>query len=139
MSKKSIGSAKYFLAFVDNKTHCVWVYPLKKKCDVFEKFKIWKSIVEKSSGYILKTLHTDNGGEFLSEFGRYLRSEGIQHELTVPRTLQQNGVAERLNRTLLEKVRSMLIDQKIPHAFWAGALATSVYLKNRSQQVIWMY
>ena len=74
-----------------------------------------------------------NGGEFISaQFGRYFCSEGIQHELTAPKTPLQNGVAERVNRTLLEKVRSMLIDQKVPHAFWAEALATSVYLKNRS-------
>ena len=70
-------------------------------------------MVEKPSGHILKTLRADNGGEFLSvQFGRYLHSEGMQHEVTVPRTPQQNGVAERLNRTLLEKVRSMLIDQR---------------------------
>ena len=74
-----------------------------------------------------------HGGEFLSaQFGRYLHSEGMQHEVTVPRTPQQNGVAERLNRTLFEKVRSMLINQKVPHAFWVDALTTSVYLKNRS-------
>ena len=133
MGEKSMGGAEYFLTFDDDKTRYVWVYPLKKKSDVFEKFKLWKAMAEKSSGCILNTLRTDNGGEFISaQFGRYLCSEGIQHELTIPKTPQQNGVAERLNRTLLEKVRSMLIDQKVPHVFWAEALATSVYLKNRS-------
>ncbi len=108
-----MGGAEYFLTFVDDKTRYVWVYPLKKKNDVFEKFKLWKTMAEKSSGCVLKTLRTDNGGEFISaQFGRYLCSEGIRHELTIPRTPQQNGVAERLNRTLLEKVRPMLIDQR---------------------------
>ena len=139
MGEKSMGGAEYFLTFVDDKSHYVWVYPLKKKSDVFEKFKLWKKMAEKSSGCVLKTLRTDNGGEFISaHFGRYLCSEGIQHELTLPKTPQQNGVTERLNRTLLEKVRSMLIDQKVPHAFWAEALATSVYLKNRSPTSFWI-
>ena len=90
-------------------------------------------MAEKSSGCVLKTLRINNGGDFIStQFGRYLCSEGIQHELTIPKSPQQNGVAKRLNRTLLEKVRSMLIDQKVPHVFWAEALVTSVYLKNRS-------
>ena len=66
------------------------------------------------------------------QFEKYLRSEGIRHERTVPKTPQQNGVAERLNRTLMEIVRSMLIDSNLPHEFWAEALATAVYLKNRS-------
>ena len=95
MGEKSMGGAEYFLTFVDDKTRYVWVYPLKKKSDVFEIFKLWKTMAEKSSGCILKTLCTDNGGEFIStQFGRYLCSKGIQHELTIPKTPQQNGVAE---------------------------------------------
>ena len=73
MGEKSMGGAEYFLTFVDDKTHYVWVYPLKKKSDVFEKFKLWKTMAEKSSGCVLKTLRTDNGGEFISaQFGRCL-------------------------------------------------------------------
>ena len=80
-------------------------------------------MVEKSSGCVLKSLRTDNGGEYIStQFGRYLCSKGIQHELTIPKTPQQSEVTERLNRTLLENVRSMLIDQKAPHAFWSELL-----------------
>jgi len=78
MGEKSMGGAEYFLTFVDDKTRYVWVYPLKRKSDVFEKFKLWKTMAEKSSGCVLKTLRTDNGGEFISaQFGRYLCSEGI--------------------------------------------------------------
>ncbi len=78
IGEKSMGGAEYFLTFVDDKTRYVWVYPLKKKSDVFEKFKLWKTMAEKSSGCVLKTLRTDNGGEFISaQFGRYLCSEGI--------------------------------------------------------------
>ena len=81
----------------------------------------------------MKTLRTNNGGEYTSnEFVSYLKKEGIRHEYTVPKTPQQNGVAERMNRTLVEAVRSMLSDAKLPKCFWAEALATAVYLRNRS-------
>ena len=96
-------------------------------------FQEWKAMVEKSSGHQVKTLRSDNGGEYLSdEFQAYLKKEGIEHELTVPRTPEQNGVAERMNRTLVEAVRSMLTGAHLPPQFWAEALATAVYLRNRS-------
>ena len=113
-----MGGAEYFVTFVDDKTRYVWAYPLKRKDEVFQCFLKWKMMVEKSSGHKLKVLRTDNGGEYTSlEFEEYLESEGIRHERTVPKTPQQNGVAERLNRTLMEMVRSMLIDAKLPHEF----------------------
>ena len=88
--------------------------------------------MEKSSGRRLKVLRTDNGDEYTStEFEDYLREEGVCHERTVPKTPEQNGVAERLNRTLVEMTRAMLIDSKLPHRFWAEALATAAYLRNR--------
>ena len=132
LSSKSLSGAEYFLTFIDDKTHYTWVYVLKKS-DVFEKFKEWKAMVEKQSGHQLKTLRTDNGGEYTStEFEQYLRAEGVCHELTIPKTPEQNGVAERMNRTLTESIRSMLINAKFPQTFWAKALSTAVYLRNRS-------
>ena len=111
----------------------MWVYILKSKNQVFEKFVEWKALVETSSGQKFKSLCTDNGGEYTSaEFTMYLKKEGVRHEFTVPKTPQQNGVAERMNRTLVEAVRSMLSDAKLPKKFWAEALSTAVYLHNRS-------
>ena len=130
---RSLGGANYFLTFIDDKTHYVWVYILKTKDEVFKYFLDWKTQAENFSGHQLKVLRTDNGGEYTSkEFENYLKSEGVRHELTVPKTPEQNGVAERLNRTLVEAVRSMLIDANLPHKFWAEGLSTAVYLKNRS-------
>ena len=81
----------------------------------------------------VKVLRTDNGGEYTSkEFEQYLKKQGTQHELTVPKTPQQNGVAELTNRTLLETIRSMLADSEFPKQFWAEALSTATYLRNRS-------
>ena len=78
-------------------------------------------------------MRTDNGGEYTSnEFTAYLKQEGVRHELTVPKTTQQNGVAERMNRMLIEIVCLMLSDAKLPKNFWAEALSTAVYLHNRS-------
>ena len=78
INTKSCGGAEYFLTFTDDKTTYVWVYPLKQKGDVFNQFLEWKAAAEKSSGRKLKTLRTDNGGEFTStEFENYLKTEGV--------------------------------------------------------------
>ena len=132
MSAVSLGGAEYFLTFIDDNTRYVWVYPLKHKDEVFDRFLKWKALVEKSSGRKLKVLRTDNGGEYTStKFEEYLKAEGVSHERTVPKTPEQNGVAERQNRTLVETTRSMLLDSKLPHKFWAEALSTAAYLRNR--------
>ena len=78
-------------------------------------------MVERESKCQLQTLRTDNGGEYLStEFKEYLKAEGIRHELTIPKTPEQNGKAGRMNRTLVESIRSMLIDANLPKKFWAN-------------------
>ena len=106
---------------------------MKHKYEVFQIFLEWKALVERSSGYKVKKFRTDNGGECTSkEFEEYLKKEGIEHQYTIPKTPQQNGVSERMNRTLVETVRSMLHDSGLPHRFWAEALSTAAYLINRS-------
>ena len=133
MNEKSLGGAQYFLSFIDDSTRYVWVYFLKSKDQVFEKFLEWKAMVEKSVGRKLKVFRTDNGGEYTSkEFERYLMTEGVRHELTIPKTPEQNGVSERMNRTLVEATRAMLVAANLPHRFWAEALSTATYLRNRS-------
>ena len=133
INAQSLSGAEYFLTFIDDHTHYTWVYVLKRKDEVFKKFLEWKALVEKSTGKKLRVLRTDNGGEYTSaEFENYLKKEGVRHQLTVPKTPEQNGVAERMNRTLVESVRAMLADAKLPHKFWAETLSTAVYLRNRS-------
>lgn len=133
MGQKSMGGAEYFLTLLDDKTHYIWVFPLKTKDQVFERFKEWQTEVENSMGKRIKTLRTDNGGEFTSTaFQAHLKACGIRHELTIPHTPEQNGVAERVNRTLVETTRAMLLDAKLPQRFWAEAISTAAYLKNRS-------
>jgi len=133
MSTPSLGGGQYFLTFIDDKTRYTWVYVLKSKDQVFEKFLEWKASVEKSTGQKLKILRTDNGGEYTSKlFESYLSTEGIKHELTVPKNPEQNGVTERMNRTIVETARCMLAEAKLPRKFWAEAVSTAVYLRNRS-------
>ena len=111
----------------------VWVYILKHEDEVFSRFQEWKAEVERSTGRQMKTLCSDNGDEYTSKaFTSYLVKEGIKHELTIPHTPKQNGVAERLNHKLIEGVCTMLADSKLPHRFWAEALSTMVYLRNCS-------
>ena len=132
MQERSLGGGEYFLTFTDDKSRYTWVYILKTKDQVFDCFLTWKALAEKQSKRKLKTLRTDNGGEYTStQFEKYLKEEGIRHERTVPKTLQQNGAAERLNRTLVESARSMLLDANLPKRYWAEAVSTAVYLKNR--------
>lgn len=129
----SLAGAEYFLTFIDSHSHYTWVYILKRKSQVFETFKRWQALVENYTGRRIKTFRTDGGGEFTStEFSRHLENSGVRHEVTIPRTPEQNGVAERMNRTLMESVRSMLADSGLPKQFWAEALSTATYLRNRS-------
>ena len=130
---KSLSGGEYFVTFIDDHTRYVWIYILKKKAEVLRCFREWKAIVETATGRKVKTVRSDNGGEYTStEFSSYLTCEGIRHEFTIPHTPEQNGVAERQNRTLIECVRAMLGDSKLPHRFWAEALSSAVYLRDRS-------
>ena len=133
MNAKSLSGGEYFLTFIDEKARYTWISILKHKDEVFPRFLEWKAEVERSINQKLKVLRTDNGGEYMSAgFKKCLKKKGVRHELTVPKTPEQNGVAERMNRTLVEVVRTMLADAKLPHRFWAEALSTAVSLRNRS-------
>ena len=102
---------------------------LKSKEHVFEKFKNWKVFVEKQIGKTVKKLRTDNGLEFYNQvFDEFCANEGITRHKTVRMTPQQNGLAERMNRTLMDKVRCIMIQAKIPKNLWAEILNTACYL-----------
>ena len=93
-------------------------------------------MVEREKGKPLKCLHSDNGGEYTSnEFKSYCSKKGIRHEKTVPSTPQQNGVAERMNCIIVEKIRCMLRMANLPKSFWGEAVVTACYLINRSPSV----
>ncbi|KAH9681068.1 hypothetical protein KPL71_026802 [Citrus sinensis] len=129
----SIGRAKYMVTFIDDYSRRCWVYPIKKKSNVFSVFKEYKTRVELESGKKIKYLRTDNGGEYTDgEFLAFCEQEGIQRQFTVAYTPQQNGVVERMNRTLTERIRAMLRTASLPNSFWAEAAKTACYIVNRS-------
>ena len=122
------------LTFIDDYSRKVWVYFLKNKSDVFLNFKQWKILIEKQTGKQVKRLRTDNGLEFCNdEFNEFCKNEGIARHRTVRMTPQQNGVAERMNRTLLERARCMISNAGLTNAFWAEAISTTCYIINRAR------
>ena len=132
MQTQSIGGAKYFVTFIDDYTRCCAVYFMKHKSEVFDKLKEFEATTTSDAGRAIGTLRTDNGGEYLSSaFQNYLKERGIRHELTVPHSPQQNGVSERMNRTLVESARSMIAHAGLSNIFWAEAISAAAYVRNR--------
>ncbi len=144
----SLGGSRYFVTFIDDFSRWTSLYTMKDKSETFDCFKKYHSHAERHTGAKirsvnvirrtrktaeeLKELRADNGGEYLSnEFKSYLEDHGIQHQLTIAYTPQQNGVAERMNRTLVDCVRSLLHTTKLDKKFWVEALSTAVYVRNR--------
>ena len=129
----SSGGARYILTFIDDYSRYVFVYFLKNKSQTFETFKEFKAMVECQTGRRIKMLRSDNGTEFVNKvFDEFLKLNGIKRQLTVPHTPQQNGVAERFNRTLVEMARAMLVYSGVDESLWAEAVNTAAYLRNRS-------
>ncbi len=131
--KPSLSGARYMLTIIDDYSRKVWPYFLKNKYEAFDAFKDWKVMVERQTERKVKYLRTDNGMEFCSRaFEDYCRKEGIARHHTIPYTPQQNGVAERMNRTIISKARCMLSNAGMGRHFWAEAASTACYLINRS-------
>lgn len=110
----------------------MWIYFLHEKSEAFSAFLKFKVLVEKQSNHQIKTLRTDRGGEFIyTPFMDYCKNNGIHRQLTIRRSPQQNGVAERKNRTIVEMARSMMIGKGLPKIFWAEAVHTAIYILNQ--------
>ena len=121
------------LLFIDDATRHMDEYILKYKSEAHEKFKEWKALRERELGKQVKRFRTDGGGEYTSKkFAEYLKSEGILKGTTTPYTPQSNGVVERANRTIMERVRCMLDDAGLSKKYWAFAVSVAVYPKNRT-------
>ncbi|KAH0813975.1 hypothetical protein GEV33_008816 [Tenebrio molitor] len=133
IQNEAYNKEQYILTFIDDYTHFVVVYLLETKSEVFNYFKQYKAMVNSHFERRISRLRCDNGREYLSnDITKYLKSKGIQHELTIRYTPQQNGVAERMNRTLMERARCMLLGSKLEKCLWTEAILTAAYLVNRS-------
>jgi transposase InsO family protein len=133
----SLGNFFYYVIFIDDYSRKTWIYFLKAKDEVFNNFQELKALVENISGRKIKILRLDNGGEYTSnEFKDFCRETGIKRELKTPYNPQQNGVAERKNKSIVEAAKAMIHDQNLPMHLWSEESNTFVYVYNRSHHKI---
>jgi len=133
MTNASIGGAKFFVTFIDDFSRYIVVVPLKSKAEVLQCFIKYRAWAENLTGEKIKTLRSDNGGEYCSkDFNDLLAQAGISRQKSPPYTSEHNGVAERANRTLMECARSMLHGAHLSYFYWGEAITTAAYLRNRS-------
>lgn len=133
MEENSIGGARYFLTFIDDYSRKVFIYFLRSKKEVINKFIEFKVFVENQFGRKIKIFRTDNGTEFCQQgINKVCVVNGILHQRTVVYTPQQNGLAERMNRTIVERAKCLLFDAELEKCYWAEAANMAVYLINRS-------
>jgi transposase InsO family protein len=127
----SISKARYVLTFIDDFSRFTWVFFLKLKSEVFECLIEFKALAENESGCKIKILRTDNGGEYVNKYVQQLCIDsGIQLQHTVPYTPQQNGVAERKNRSLKEMANCMLQSKSLAPKLWDEAINCAAYIQN---------
>ncbi|GJT04421.1 putative RNA-directed DNA polymerase [Tanacetum coccineum] len=125
-------SFRYYVIFFDDCTRMTWIYFLKNKAEVYDRFTAFYAMIQTQFQKSIQVVRSDNGGEYMnSQMNLFFQSKGIVHQTTCPHTPEQNGVAERKNRLLLEMTRALIIESNAPNFFWPEALATATYLINR--------
>jgi transposase InsO family protein len=126
----SMGGALYVVTFLDDFSGYGEAVPIKGKTDVYDELREVFSRWQRQSGYQVKRLRSDRGTEYKGQIAAYLRSEGIVHETSTAYTPEQNGRAERFNRTILERVRCMLAEFELPTILWGEAVVYAAYCRN---------
>nr|GEU58874.1 hypothetical protein [Tanacetum cinerariifolium] len=116
----------------DDYSRFTWVFFLATKDETSPILKTFITGLENQLSLKVKVIRSDNRTEFKNnDLNQFCGMKGIKREFSVPRTPQQNGIAERKNRTLIEAARTMLTDLLLPIPFWAEAVNTTCYVKNR--------
>jgi transposase InsO family protein len=138
---ESVDGFDSFITFTDDYSRYGYIYPIKYRSKSLDKFKIFKAEVENQHNLKIKVVRSDRGGEYYSKhatygqipgpFARYLQKNGIVAQYSMPGEPQQNRVAERQNRTLMDLVRSMLSYSDLPVKLWMEELKTVVHILNR--------
>jgi transposase InsO family protein len=117
---ESFDGYKYFVTFVDDFSRVTWIYFLKFKSEVVDVFKDFHMLLMTQFSMKLKILRSANRTEYMSQkMTQYLASHDILHQSSFVGTPQQNGVAERKNRDLLEQTRALMIQMHVPKSFWS--------------------
>ena len=128
----SITGDKYFFSFTDDHSRKSWVYMTNTRAKLHDIFTEFKVQVELEAGTRIKNVRCDNISEYKALAARFGKNYGIRFEFTTTYTPEQNGVSERLNRSLVTTARTMLADANLPACFWAEAIKTACYLRNRT-------
>ena len=133
MPVPSLGGSKYVATFLDDFSKLSIVRIITYKSETTTTVREVLHLLENQAKRRVQAIRTDNGREYVNtELTQYLKSRGILHQTTVPYTPEQNGTAERLNRTLMERARAMLSDAELPKELWAEAVNTANYIRCRS-------
>lgn len=118
---------KYFVSFIDHYSHFAVCYLITNKNEVFDKFKMYVATVETKFGNKIEKFRCDSGGQYcLNDFQNFANEKGINFQYTVPYKPQQNGIAERYNRTVMEKARCLIFDSQLEKKFWGEAVKTAL-------------
>jgi histone deacetylase 1/2 len=129
-ASESFGRFKYYVSFIDDYSKFTWVYLLKKKSDVFQKFHDFQNHVERLFDKKILAMQTDWGGEY-QKLNSFFQRVGISHLVSCPHAHQQNGPPERKHRHIVEVSLSLLAYASMPLKYWDEAFLTAVYLINR--------
>lgn len=133
METQSIGKARYILTFIDDYTRKVFCYYLHSKSQVYETFIEFKNLIENQTNQKIRKFRSDNGTEYINGAMQQLfKRYGIQHQTSNVYTPQQNGVSERMNRTIIEKAKCLLFDANLSKSYWAEAVNMATYLINKT-------
>ncbi|GJV65174.1 retrovirus-related pol polyprotein from transposon TNT 1-94, partial [Tanacetum coccineum] len=129
---KSLMKKMYCLIVTDDFSRFSWDFFLATKDKTSEILKTFITSIENLIDLRVKVIRCDNGTEFKNRvMNQFYEMKGIKREFSVARTPQQNGVAERKNKTLIEAARTMLADSKLPTTLWTEAVNTACYVQNR--------
>jgi hypothetical protein len=133
ISPVSFDGKKYILTFIDDFTHFTAAYMLESKSEVTRYVKLYVHMATSHFNMKVSRFRCDNGSEYKTKvLQEFFEEEGIQCEFAIRYTPQQIGVSERMNRTIVEKARCLILNCKLGKTFWSEAVQTAVYLINRS-------
>jgi len=123
--------SRYVITFTDDYSRGSWAYAMRWKHEALQKFRQFEAWVHRQFGAQIKRFLTDNGREYLP-IGTHLETQGVEFDTSPPYCKGQNGLAERTNRTIRERINTLLSDAKLPPSWWTELLDTVVYLKLRA-------
>ena len=127
----SFGRNKFYVSFIDDYSKFTWIYLLKHKSEVFQRFHEFQQLVERQFDKKILALQSDWGGEY-EKLNSFFSKIGITHLVSCPHAHQQNGVAERKHRHIVEVGLSLLAQSSMPLKYWDQSFLAATYLINRT-------